>query len=98
MKQGELDVLLIAKYPVMVYFNAKVMMYEFVLVTKQTIYVYLLWQRILIIQDAESFGFVENVTDTMKFMKFFLFSFIIHVPYLSGLTLRAMLVTLDVTY
>jgi hypothetical protein len=50
------------------------------------------------IQDAESFGFVENVTDTMKFMKFFLFSFIIHVPYLSGLTLRAMLVTLDVTY
>jgi hypothetical protein len=49
-------------------------------------------------QDAESFGFVENVTDTMKFMKSFLFSFIIHVPYLSGLTLRAMLVTLDVTY
>jgi hypothetical protein len=38
------------------------------------------WQRILMIQDAESFGFVENVTDTMKFMKFFLFSFIIHVP------------------
>jgi hypothetical protein len=37
------------------------------------------------IQDAESFGFVENVTDTMKFMKFFLFSFIIHVLYLSGL-------------
>jgi hypothetical protein len=61
---------LIAKYPVKVYFNAKVMMYEFVLVTKQTIYVYLSWQRILIIQDAESFGFVENATDTMKFMKF----------------------------
>ena len=95
MKQGELNVFLIAKYPVKVYFNAKVMMYEFVLVTKQTIYVYLSWQRILMIQDAESFGFVENVTDTMKF---FLFSFIIHVPYLSGLTLRAMLVTLDVTY
>jgi hypothetical protein len=33
------------------------------------------WQRILMIQDAESFGFVENVTDTMKFMKFFLLSF-----------------------
>jgi hypothetical protein len=98
MKQGELNVLLIAKYPVKVHFNAKVMMYEFVLVTKQTIYVYLSWPRILMIQDAESFGFVENVTDTMKFMKFFLFSFIIHVPYLSGLTLRAMLVTLDVTY
>jgi hypothetical protein len=85
MKQGELNVFLIAKYPVKVYFNAKVMMYEFVLVTKQTIYVYLSWQRILMIQDAESFGFVENVTDTMKFMKFFLFSFIIHVLYLSGL-------------
>ena len=98
MKQGELNVFLIAKYPVMVYFNAKVMMYEFVLVTKQTIYVYFSRQRILMIQDAEFFGFVENVTDTMKFMKFFLFSFIIHVPYLSGLTLRAMLVTLDVTY
>jgi hypothetical protein len=38
------------------------------------------------IQDAESFGFVENVSDTMKFMKFFLFSFIIHVLYLSGLS------------
>jgi hypothetical protein len=98
MKQGELNVLLIAKYPVKVHFNAKVMMYEFVLVTKQTIYVYLSWPRILMIQDAKSFGFVENVTDTMKFMKFFLFSFIIHVPYLSGLTLRVMLVTLDVTY
>jgi hypothetical protein len=98
MKQGEMNVLLIAKYPVKVHFNAKVMMYEFVLVTKQTIYVYLSWPQILMIQDAESFGFVENVTDTMKFMKFFLFSFIIHVPYLSGLTLRAMLVTLDVTY
>jgi hypothetical protein len=85
MKQGELYVFLISKYPVKVYFNAKVMMYEFVLVTKQTIYVYLSWQRILMIQDAESFGFVENVTDTMKFMKFFLFSFIIHVLLLSGL-------------
>ena len=96
MKQGELNVFLIAKYPVKVYFNGKeVMMYEFVFVTKQTIYVHLSWQRILMIQDAESFGFVENVTDTMKF---FLFSFIIHVPYLSGLTLRVMLVTLDVTY
>jgi hypothetical protein len=41
-------------------------------------------KEILMIQDAESFGFVENVTDTMKFMKFFLFSFIIHVPYLSA--------------
>jgi hypothetical protein len=29
-KQGELNVFLIAKYPVKVYFNAKVMMYEFV--------------------------------------------------------------------
>jgi hypothetical protein len=29
MKQGELNVFLIAKYPVKVYFNAKVMMYEF---------------------------------------------------------------------
>jgi hypothetical protein len=38
MKQGELNVFLINKYPVKVYFNAKVMMYEFVLVTKQTIY------------------------------------------------------------
>ena len=85
MKQGELNVFLIAKYPVKVYFNAKVMVNEFVLVTKQMIYVYLSWQRILMIQDAESFGFVENVTDTMKFMKFFLFSFIIHVLYLSGL-------------
>jgi hypothetical protein len=85
MKQGDVNVFLIAKYPVKVYFNAKVMMYEFVLVTKQTIYVYLSWQRILMIQDAESFGFVENVSDTMKFMKFFLFSFIIHVLYLSGL-------------
>jgi hypothetical protein len=75
MKQGELNVLLIAKYPVKVHFNAKVMMYEFVLVTKQTIYVYLSWPRILMIQDAESFGFVENVTDTMKFMKFFSFFF-----------------------
>jgi hypothetical protein len=75
MKQGELNVFLIAKYPVKVYFNAKVMMYEFVLVTKQTIYVYLSWQRILMIQGAESFGFVENVTDTMKFMKLFLFFF-----------------------
>ncbi len=74
MKQGELNVILIAKYPVKVYRNAKVMMYEFVLVTKQTIYVYLSWQRILMIQDAESFGFVENVTDTIKFMKFLLFS------------------------
>lgn len=83
MKQGELNVFLIAKYPVKVYFNAKVMMYEFVLVTKQTIYVYLSWQRILMIQDAESFGFVENVTD--MFMKFFLFSLIIHVLYLSVL-------------
>jgi hypothetical protein len=82
MKQGELNVFLIAKYSVRVYFNAKVM------VTKQTIYVYLSWQRILIIQDAESFGFVENVTDTMMFMKFFLFSFIIHVLYLSGLETR----------
>ena len=44
MKQGELKVFLIAKYPVKVYFNAKVIMYEFVLVTKQTIYVYLSWQ------------------------------------------------------
>jgi hypothetical protein len=34
-------------------------MYEFVLVTKQTIYVYLSWQRILMIQDAESFGFTD---------------------------------------
>ena len=85
MKQGELNVFLIAKYPVKVYFNAKLMMYEFDLVTKQTIYVYLSWQWILMIQDAESFGFVENVTDTMKLMKFFLFSFIIHVLYLSGL-------------
>jgi hypothetical protein len=85
MKQGELKVFLIAIYPVKVYFNAKVIMYEFVLVTKQTIYVYLSWQWILMIQDAESFGFVENVTDTMKLMKFFLFSFIIHVLYLSGL-------------
>jgi hypothetical protein len=34
-------VFLIAKYPVMEYFNAKVMMYEYVLVTKETIYVYL---------------------------------------------------------
>jgi hypothetical protein len=76
MKQGELNVFLIAKYPVKVYFNAKIMMYEFVLVTKQTIYVYFSWQRISIIQDAESFGFVENVTDTMKLMKFFLFSLI----------------------
>jgi hypothetical protein len=76
MKQGELNVFLIAKYPVKVYFNAKIMVYEFVLVTKQTIYVYFLWQRISIIQDAESFGFVENVTDTMKLMKFFLFSLI----------------------
>jgi hypothetical protein len=50
-----------------------------------TIYVYLSWKRILMIQDAESFGFVENVTDTMKFMKFFLFSFIIQALYLSGL-------------
>jgi hypothetical protein len=33
MKQGEMNVLLIAKYPVKVHFNAKVMMYEFVLVT-----------------------------------------------------------------
>jgi hypothetical protein len=74
MKQGELNVFLIAKYPVKVYFNAKIMMYEFVLVTKQTIYVYFSWQRISIIQDAKSFGFVENVTDTMKLMKFFLFS------------------------
>jgi hypothetical protein len=82
MKQGELNVFLIAKYPVKVYFNAKVMMYEFVLVTKQTIYVYLSWQWILMIKDL---GFVENVTDTMKLMKFFLFSFIIHVLYLSGL-------------
>jgi hypothetical protein len=42
-----------------VHFNPKVMMYEFVLVTKQTIYVDLSWPRILMIQDAESFGFVE---------------------------------------
>ena len=83
MKQGELNVFLIAKYPVKVYFNGKeVMMYEFVFVTKQTIYVHLSWQRILMIQDAESFGFVENVTDTVKFMKFFLFSFIVHMLYL----------------
>ena len=73
MKQGELSVFLIAKYPVEVYFNAKVMIYEFALVTKQTIYVYLSWQRILLIQDAGYFGFVENVTGTMKFMKFFFF-------------------------
>ena len=59
-------------------FNAKVM-YEFILVTKQTIYVYLSWQQILMIQDAESFGFVENVTDTMKFMKFFLLSFMCYI-------------------
>jgi hypothetical protein len=39
MKQGERNVFLIAKYPVKMYFDAKVMMYEFVLVTKQTIYV-----------------------------------------------------------
>ena len=70
MKQGELNVFLIAKYPVKVYFNAKVMMYEFALVTKQTIYVYLSWQRILMNQYAESFGFVENVTYTMKLMRF----------------------------
>jgi hypothetical protein len=60
-------------------FNAKVMLYEFILVTKQTIYVYLSWQQILMIQDAESFGFVENVTDTMKFMKFFLLSFMCYI-------------------
>ena len=71
MKQGELNVFLIAKYPVKVYVNAKVMMYKFVLVTKQTIYVYLSWQRILLIQDAGYFGFVENVTGTMKFFFFF---------------------------
>ena len=35
MKQGELNVFLIAKYPVKVHFNAKVMMYEFVLVAKR---------------------------------------------------------------
>ena len=79
MKQGELNVFLIAKYPVKVYFNTKVMMYEFVLVTKQTIYVYLSWQRILMIQDAESFGFVEKVTDTMKFIKFVLLSFMCYI-------------------
>ena len=58
MKQGELNVFLIAKYPVKVCFNAKVMMYEFVSLTKQTIYVYLSWQRIWMIQDAESIGFI----------------------------------------
>jgi hypothetical protein len=31
MKQGERNVFLIAKYPVKMYFDAKVMMYEFVL-------------------------------------------------------------------
>jgi hypothetical protein len=35
------------------------------------------------IQDAESFGFVENVTDTMKLMKFFLFSLEISFNYIN---------------
>jgi hypothetical protein len=50
----------------LLYFHAKVMMQEFVLVTKQTIYVYLSWQRILMIQDAESFGFYKPISKKHK--------------------------------